>query len=42
MPNYETKWTYYKGWSLKVYDKKKALFYLVPYFDVFHVNIAIE
>jgi hypothetical protein len=32
---YDSKWTYYKGWSQKVFDKKKALFYLAPFWGAF-------
>lgn len=39
---FKKKWTYYKGWSLKVFDKKKALFYLFPYFGSFDVIFAIR
>ncbi|MEX1375849.1 MAG: DUF3788 family protein [Eubacteriales bacterium] len=39
---FETKWTFYKGWSLKVFKKSKALFYLVPYSSFFTVNMAIR
>ena len=39
---YENKWMFYKGWSQKFFDKKKALFYLAPYFNYFVVSMAIR
>ncbi len=39
---YDSKWTYYKGWSQKVFDKKKALFYLAPFWGAFQINMAIR
>lgn len=39
---FETKWTFYKGWSQKVFDKKKALLYITPYYDGYIVSAAIR
>lgn len=39
---YKKKWSFYKGWSLKVVDKKKALFYLIPFHGSFDINMAIR
>lgn len=39
---FKTKWTFYKGWSLKVFDNKKALFYLAPHYDGYLVSMAIR
>ncbi|MGZ7096623.1 MAG: DUF3788 family protein [Methanobacterium sp.] len=30
------------GWMLKVHDKKKALFYLIPFNDKFKISMAIR
>ena len=41
---YSTKWSFYKngGWILKVFDKKKALFYVVPNANEFQVSMTIR
>lgn len=39
---FETKWTFYKGWSQKVFDKKKALLYITPYYNGYIVSAAIR
>ncbi|PKM66086.1 MAG: hypothetical protein CVU95_12180 [Firmicutes bacterium HGW-Firmicutes-2] len=40
--DFDKKWTFYKGWSLKIFDKKKALLYMVPHEDGFIVSMAIR
>ncbi|MGZ7117451.1 MAG: DUF3788 family protein [Methanobacterium sp.] len=37
-------WNFSKGsgWMLKVHDKKKALFYLIPFNDKFKISMAIR
>ena len=40
--DYEYKWTFYKGWALKVFRKSKALFYILPYDGSFAVSMAIR
>ena len=40
--NYENKWTFHKGWLQKIYDKKKALIYVVPHEDSFMVSAGIR
>jgi Protein of unknown function (DUF3788) len=45
IPNSFTReWVFYRsgGWTMKVHDKKKVLFYLVPMKDEFGVNMAIR
>ena len=41
---FSQQWNYSKssGWILKVYDKKKALFYLIPYEKGFQLSLAIR
>ena len=41
---YSQQWNYSKssGWIQKVYDKKKALFYLIPYAKEFQLSLAIR
>ena len=39
---FDTKWTFYKGWMLKVFDKKKALFYVIPLDNAMQVNLTIR
>jgi hypothetical protein len=40
--DFDKKWTFYKGWSLKIFDKKKALLYMVPHDDGFIISMAIR
>ena len=37
-------WTFTKsaGWMLKVYDRKKALFYLIPLNDSFKISLTLR
>ena len=45
IPNSFTReWVFYRsgGWTMKVHDKKKVLFYLVPMKYEFGVNMAIR
>ena len=41
---YSREWTFSKGsgWMLKIYDRRKALFYLIPYYDGFKISLAIR
>lgn len=39
---FDNKWSYYKGWSQKVFDRKKALFYIIPYYGSFIVSMTIR
>lgn len=39
---FDTKWSFYKGWSQKVFDKKKALFYFIPLHDAFKISLTIR
>jgi len=41
---YSKVWTYTKssGWMLKVCDRKKALFYLIPFENAFAVSMAVR
>ena len=39
---FDTKWTFYKGWTLKIFSKKKALCYIIPCNSHFHLNMAIR
>jgi hypothetical protein len=41
---YSQEWAFTKssGWMLKVYDRKKALFYLIPLNDGFKISLAIR
>jgi len=41
---FSQEWTHTKscGWMLKVYDRKKALFYLIPLQDGFRISLAIR
>ena len=41
---YSQEWTFTKssGWILKVYDRKKALFYLIPSSGAFKISLAIR
>jgi hypothetical protein len=42
--SYTQEWIYSKsgGWMLKVFDRKKALFYLIPLNECFKINMAIR
>ncbi len=42
--SFSKKWTFSKtsGWMLKVYDKKKALFYLIPIKNEFIISLTIR
>ena len=41
---YLTEWKYYSsgGWLLKVYDRKKALYYLIPMKGAIDINLTIR
>jgi len=41
---YSQDWTFSKsgGWMLKIYDRNKALFYLIPLNDGFKISLAIR
>ena len=41
---YSQEWAFSKssGWILKVYDRKKALFYLIPLNDGFKISLTIR
>lgn len=39
---YDNKWSFYKNWSQKIFDKKKALFYIAPYYGSLIVSMAIR
>jgi hypothetical protein len=42
--SYSQEWTFTKssGWMLKIYDRKKALLYLIPLNDGFKISMAIR
>jgi hypothetical protein len=42
--SYSQEWMFTKssGWMLKIYDPKKALFYLIPLNDGFKISLAIR
>ncbi len=42
--SYSQEWTFTKssGWMLKVFDRKKALLYLIPLHDGFKISLAIR
>jgi hypothetical protein len=42
--SFSKKWNFSKtsGWMLKVYDKKKALFYLIPIKNEFIISLTIR
>ena len=42
--SYSQEWTFTKssGWILKIYDRKKALLYLIPLKDGFKISLAIR
>ncbi len=42
--SYSQEWTFTKssGWMLKVYERKKALLYLIPLNDGFKISLAIR
>ena len=42
--SYAQKWTFTKssGWMLKIYDRNKALLYLIPLKDGFEISLAIR
>jgi hypothetical protein len=42
--SYAQEWTFVKssGWMLKIYDRNKALFYLIPFIDGFKISMAIR
>jgi hypothetical protein len=42
--SYSQEWTFTKssGWMLKIYDRKKALFYLIPLKDGFKISLTIR
>ena len=42
--SFSQEWTFSKdgGWMLKVYDRKKALFYLIPLNDSLKISLAIR
>jgi len=42
--NFKQKWSYSKGsgWMQKVFDTKKALFYLIPLKDSFKISLTIR
>jgi hypothetical protein len=42
--SYAQEWTFTKsgGWMLKIYDRKKALLYLIPLTDGFKISLAIR
>jgi len=42
--SFSQEWIFSKssGWMLKVYDRKKALFYLIPLNDSFIISLAIR
>lgn len=39
---FDTKWTFHKGWLKKFFDKKKALFYILPHAGSFTVGMTIR
>ena len=41
---YSREWTFTErsGWKLKIHDRRKALFYLIPYYDGFKISLAIR
>ncbi len=39
---FDGKWTFYKGWSYKVFHESKALCYIAPGNECFEVNMAIR
>jgi hypothetical protein len=41
---FKREWKYSKmsGWMKKVFDDKKALFYLIPYFDSFKISLTVR
>ena len=42
--SYHQEWTFTKssGWTLKIHDRKKALFYLIPLRGGFKISLAIR
>ncbi|MCH1939433.1 DUF3788 family protein [Holdemania massiliensis] len=42
--DYQMKWSFTKsgGWTLKVYDAKKALFYLIPHSNSYTISLTIR
>jgi hypothetical protein len=42
--SYSQEWAFTKssGWMLKIYDRKKALFYFIPLNDGFKISLAIR
>lgn len=39
---FDTKWTFHKGWLQKFFDRKKALFYFTPHEGSFNISMTIR